>query len=255
ELLGIAHLLEQRPPKLSGGERQRVAIGRALLANPRLLLMDEPLASLDAARKNEILPYIERLRDQFKLPIVYVSHAFEEVIRLADRLVVMTHGEVAASGSLTAVTSNLTVGAVMGPEQAGTVVAASVAHHDDADELTHLQCVGGEFIVPRLALAPQTPVRVHIHALDVAIAVQRPHGLSSQKVLPAQITHLGEPNGAHVELRLDAGGMPIIAYVTHRAARELSLAPGRKVFALIKSVAISGKGGAVHAAAAMLSRL
>lgn len=255
DLLGIGHLLEQRPPKLSGGERQRVAIGRALLANPRLLLMDEPLASLDAARKNEILPYIERLRDQFHLPIVYVSHAFEEVVRLADRLVVMTDGQVAAAGSLTAVTSNLDVGAVMGAEQAGTVVAATVARHDDADGLTHLHCAGGEFVVPQLALAVQATVRVHIHALDVAIAVQRPHGLSIQNVLPARITQVGEETDAHVELRLDAGGMPIIAYVTHRAARELSLAPDRKVFALIKSVAISGKGGAVHTAATRLTSL
>lgn len=255
ELLGIGHLLEQRPPMLSGGERQRVAIGRALLASPRLLLMDEPLASLDEARKNEILPYIERLRDQFQLPIVYVSHAFEEVMRLADRLVVMADGQVAAAGTLTEVTGSLDAGSVMGPDQAGTVVTARVTGHDDADGLTRLRCDGGELVVSRLGLAEGAAVRVHIHALDVSIAVQCPRGLSIQNVLAARIAEIGRETGPYVELRLDAAGMPIIAHVTHRAARELELAPDRPVFALIKSVAISGRDNPASTTATALTDL
>lgn len=241
ELLGIGALLEKRPPMLSGGERQRVAIGRALLASPRLLLMDEPLASLDGPRKDEILPYIERLRDQFQLPIIYVSHVFEEVMRLADHLVIMADGRVAAAGTLTQVTASLEAGSVMGLDQAGTVVTASIESHDDTDGLTRLRCAGCELIVPRLALAAGRAVRVHIHARDVTIAVQRPHGLSIQNVLPVRIAQIGVQSGPWVELQLDAGGLPIIAYVTNKAARELELDLGRSVFALIKSVAISGK--------------
>lgn len=241
ELLGIGHLLDQRPPMLSGGERQRVAIGRALLTSPHLLLMDEPLASLDAARKNEILPYIERLRDEFQLPIVYVSHAFEEVMRLADRLVVMNDGCVAAAGALTEVTGSLETAAVMGHSQSGTVMTAHVVDHDAVNGLTRLRCAGGELIVPRVDLLPDATVRVHIHALDVTIAVQRPQGLSIQNVLPARITEMNQSSGPYAALRLEANGVPILANVTHKAASELALAPGQDVYALIKSVAISGK--------------
>lgn len=255
DLLGISHLLEQRPPTLSGGERQRVAIGRALLTSPRLLLMDEPLASLDAARKNEILPYIERLRDQFRIPIIYVSHSFEEVMRLADRMVVMAEGQVAAEGTLSEVTGNLEVGSVVGLTHAGTVITAWVTGHNDPDGLTHLQCAAGELVIPRLARAEGEAVRIHVHALDVSVAVKRPQGLSIQNVLPARIVEIGCATGAYVRLRLDAAGLPIIAYVTHKAARELGLAVGCSVFALIKSMAISGKGSVINTTATALTRL
>lgn len=248
DLLGIEHLLDKRPPMLSGGERQRVSIGRALLTSPQLLLMDEPLASLDEARKSEILPYIERLRDQFQLPIIYVSHAFEEITRLADRLVVMANGKVAAAGPLTAVTGSLAAGSAMGRDQAGTVITASVERHDNTDGLSVLRCAGGRLSVPNLALAAGTPVRAHIHALDVSIALERPTGLSIQNILPARITRISQLAAAYTAVQLDAGSVPLLAYVTHKAARELALEPGQQVFALIKSVAIGGREKVVNAA-------
>lgn len=238
ELLGIEHLLVQRPATLSGGERQRVAIGRALLTSPELLLMDEPLSSLDAPRKQEILPYIERLRDEFRLPIVYVSHAFDEVVRLADQVVLLAHGRVAASGSLTEVTGSLAAGTGLAAEQVGTVVMAAIARHDEVSGLTHLICAAGELVVPRLVQPTGTPVRVHIRALDVSIAVEEPRGLSIQNVLPARIAEIHKADGAYTKLRLDAAGVSLIAHVTHKAERDLELVPGRSVFALIKGVAV-----------------
>ncbi|MDN5862989.1 MAG: molybdenum ABC transporter ATP-binding protein [Salinisphaera sp.] len=238
DLLGIGHLLERRPPMLSGGERQRVAIGRALLASPRLLLMDEPLASLDAARKNEILPYIERLRDELKLPIVYVSHLFEEVTRLADMLVIMADGKLAAAGPLTEVTARLDLRVLTGRAQAGTVITAKVADRDPGFGLTRLTCAGGELVVPRVGLPPGAAVRVHIHASDVTVAVEPPRGLSVQNVLVARVVEVGEQPAPYTELRLDAEGLPIIAHVTAKAAHDLDLRVGCEVYALIKSVAI-----------------
>ncbi|MDN5863670.1 MAG: molybdenum ABC transporter ATP-binding protein [Gammaproteobacteria bacterium] len=242
DLLGIGHLLDRRPPMLSGGERQRVAIGRALLASPSLLLMDEPLASLDAARKNEILPYIERLRDELKVPIVYVSHQFEEVSRLADMLVVMENGRLAAAGPLGEIMGRLDLASIAGREEAGTVIEARVIGHDREFQLTHLQCAAGELVVPRVAKPEQATVRVHIHALDVAIALEPPRGLSIRNVLPARIEEIGRETIPYAELRLNAAGVPLIAYVTGKAAHELDLRVGREVYALIKSVAIDRHG-------------
>lgn len=238
EMLGIGHLLERRPALLSGGERQRVAIGRALMASPELLLMDEPLASLDGARKQEILPFIERLRDQLDIPIVYVSHQFDEIKRLADTLVVMDRGELLAAGPVGQVTARLDLASVTGREQAGAVIEARIVRHDSTSHMTRLRCAAGELVVPRVNQAEGSRVRLHIHALDVVIALQPPHGLSIRNVLPATIEEIGEGGDAHVPLRLDATGVPLIAWVTAPAARELDLAPGGKVYALIKSVAI-----------------
>ncbi|MDN5870495.1 MAG: molybdenum ABC transporter ATP-binding protein [Nitrococcus sp.] len=238
DLLGISHLLERRPPMLSGGERQRVAIGRALLASPRLLLMDEPLASLDTARKNEILPYIERLRDELGLPIFYVSHQFGEVRRLADMLVFMADGRVVVAGPLSEVTGRLDLASLTGREEAGTVIEARIVGHDSEYHLTRLQCAAGELVAPRVDQPEGAAVRVHIHALDVVLAVEPPKGLSIQNVLRARITETGSSTDPFVEFLLDAAGVPLIAYVTKKAAHELGLRLGREVYALIKSVAI-----------------
>lgn len=241
DLLGIGHLLERRPPVLSGGERQRVAIGRALLASPRLLLMDEPLASLDAARKAEILPYIERLRDELGLPIFYVSHQFDEVKRLADMLVFMADGGIVAAGPLAEVMGRLDLTSLTGPEQAGTVIEARVAGHDTDFHLTHLECAAGELVAPGMDHPNGTAVRVHIHALDVVIAVEPPSGLSIQNVLRARIVEINPSSDSFAQFRLDATGMPLIAYVTKKAMHELGLRLGHEVYALIKSVAIDRK--------------
>ena len=182
-LLGLAPLLERRPGDLSGGEKQRVAIGRALLAAPRLLLMDEPLASLDAPRKAEILPFIERLRDELRLPIIYVSHAMEEIVRLADTLVLLSAGKVAAVGTVEELTSRLDLRPLTGRHEAGAVIRATVAGHDVTYGLSELAFPGGRLRVSRLALPLGTPVRVRIRARDVALATARPTGISIRNIV------------------------------------------------------------------------
>jgi molybdate transport system ATP-binding protein len=238
DLLGLAPLLARRPGALSGGEKQRVALGRALLANPRLLLMDEPLASLDQARKQEVLPFVERLRDELDLPIVYVSHAMEEIVRLADTLVLVSDGRVVESGPVEALTSRLDLRPLTGRYEAGTVIAATVAAHDAADELSELAFAGGRLWVPRLDRPVGTPLRLRIRARDVALSLERPRAISIQNVLPATVVDLGEEQGAQIDVRLDLGGAALWARVTARARRELELEPGKAVFALVKSAAL-----------------
>ena len=237
-LLGLKDLLQRRPGALSGGEKQRVALGRALLANPRLLLMDEPLASLDQARKQEILPFVERLRDELRLPIVYVSHAMEEIVRLADTLVLVSDGRVVASGPLEELTSRLDLRPLTGRYEAGAVVAATLARHDLADDLSELSFAGGLLVVPRLDVPEGTALRLRIRARDVALSLARPEGLSIQNIFPARVLDLGEEGGAQLDVRLDVGGAPLWARITARARRQLDLAPGREVYALVKSAAI-----------------
>src|SRR5680860_388167 len=238
DLLDLAPLLARRPGLLSGGEKQRVAIGRALLASPKLLLMDEPLASLDAARKSDILRYIERLNENMRVPIVYVSHSMDEVTRLAHCLVVMSDGKVAAAGSLPDVTSRLDLQPLTGRYAAGAVIEARVLSHDAKFGLTRLGFAGGELLTPRVAVPPGAAVRVHVRARDVAISLHRPKDLSIQNVLPARVAEISPESGPFAELRLDAGGAPLLARITRRAAHELRLTPGREVFALVKSVAL-----------------
>jgi len=237
-LLGLANLLGRRPASLSGGERQRVAIGRALLASPRLLLLDEPLASLDGARKAEILAYIEILRDELRLPMVYVSHAVEEVTRLADHVVAIADGRVAAQGDATEVLSRPEVGAWAGRYEAGAVLEARVRRLDERWDLTTLEFPGGELVVPNLDALPGEPVRVRVRARDVAIALEPPRGVSIRNAFPARVKALERQFGAMVDVRLDVGGIPLVARITRRSADELGLAPGQPVVALVKAVSI-----------------
>ena len=238
-MLGIGALLARRPGALSGGEKQRVAIGRALLASPRLLLMDEPLASLDAARKDEILPYVERLRDELNVPIVYVSHSIAEVTRLANTMVLMSDGQVDAVGPVTELLGRLDLYPKTGRFEAGAVIEATVADHDATYGLTRLTCPAGDIWVPRVALPAGGTVRVRIRARDVTLASQKPHGLSALNVLPARVAELGAADGPVIDLRLAIdGGGHLLARLTRRSIAELQLAPGRAVYAVIKSVAI-----------------
>lgn len=236
-LLGLEALLRRRPATLSGGERQRVAIGRALLAAPRLLLMDEPLGSLDAARRGEILPYIERLRDRFGLPIVYVSHATEEVVRLADTLVLMSDGRVAAAGPVEEIMSRLDLRPLTGRYEAGAVVEATVTSHDARYGLTVLDFGAGRLMVPAVAEPPGTAIRVRIRARDVSIALDRPQRISVLNVLKGRVVEIGAADGPLVDLRLDIG-TPLWARITARSLDRLGLAVGQEVYALIKTVAL-----------------
>ncbi len=238
ELLGIESLLSRRPGALSGGERQRVAIGRALLSNPLALLMDEPLTSLDAPRKAEIMPYIERLRDKFGMTVVYVSHLTDEVLRLADQIVMLRDGEVVGFGPTTAMLGRIDLYPVIGRREGGAVIDTVIAAHDDDDALTTLAFADGLLLVPRVDVPIGASLRVHIAARDVAIAVQRPERISIRNVLHGTIAEQVDNIGAFTELKINLGSVAIVARVTRAAVRELALGPGREVYALVKSIAI-----------------
>jgi len=237
DLLGIGHLLDRRPGALSGGEKQRVAIGRALLASPRLLLLDEPLAALDDSRKEEILPFIERLRDEAEVPIVYVSHSLAEVSRLATTVVVIRDGRIAAVGPPTEVLARTDLITSNGAADAGALIEASVSGQDPTFGLTALQSAAGPLQVPHLDLPIGTPMRVRVRARDVMIATVRPDGLSALNVLPGTITAIDAADSDLVELSLDCSGVRLTARLTRKSVETLRLAPGRAVFAVIKSVA------------------
>jgi molybdate transport system ATP-binding protein len=245
DLLGIGDLLDRRPAGLSGGEKQRVAIGRALLASPRLLLMDEPLASLDEARKAEILPYIERLRDETKIPIVYVSHSVAEVARLASEVVVLAAGKVAASGPTTDIMQRLDLLSDEERGEGGAVIDATVAHHDDAFAMTVLASGAGEIRVQRLVLAVGAPVRLRIRARDVMIATERPRGLSALNIFPGRIATVDPGQGGSAEVHIDCNGTPILSRVTRQSVEALDLKPGRNVFAVVKTVSFDRANTAI----------
>lgn len=239
EMLGIGPLLDRRPGLLSGGEKQRVAIGRALLSSPRILLMDEPLAALDEARKAEILPYIERLRDEAQVPIVYVSHAVSEVARLAATVVLLAEGRVVATGEAVEMLGRLDLMPAAGGREGGAVLDTHVAGHDDGYELTVLACAAGEIVVPRLDRPASAAARVRIQARDVMLALVEPVGISAQNVLRAEVAEIGRPTGGSVDIRLDCHGQVLLASVTRRAVDQLGLVPGLPVFAIIKTVALA----------------
>jgi len=238
ELLGIGPLLDRRPGRLSGGEKQRVAIGRALLAQPRLLLMDEPLASLDARRKDEILPYLERLRDQASVPIVYVSHSVVEVTRLATTVVLISDGRVRAVGPVQDVMGRADLYPLVGRFEAGAVLTARVARHDSRWRLTELAGSFGTLVVPRLDVPVGTALRLRIRARDVILAVSPPPGISALNVLLGRVEELVPIEEGALEVQLRAGDERLLARVTRRSGETLGLAPGREIYAVIKTVAI-----------------
>ena len=237
DLLALAPLLKRRPNSLSGGERQRVAIGRALLASPRILLMDEPLANLDAPRRSEILPFIEDIRREFSPSIVYVSHNMDEIIRLADQLVVMAEGTVVANGPVAEITSRLDLRPLTGRWDAGSVIDTVVAEQDDSDFLTRLSFKGGNLWLPRLDLAVGTSLRIQVRARDVSIALIPPAAISILNVFAGEVIEVGEDDGPQVDVLLDIGA-PLWARITKRSQRELNIAPGRMVHAMIKAMAV-----------------
>ncbi|KPV39671.1 molybdenum ABC transporter ATP-binding protein [Thiohalorhabdus denitrificans] len=238
DLLGLEPLLERRPAGLSGGERQRVAIGRALLAGPNLLLLDEPLSALDRAAKAEILPYLERLRDRLALPVLLVSHAVDEVARLADHLVLLEAGHVQGTGPLAEMATRLDLPLAHG-EPAEAVVEARVAGHEPGYGLTSLSFPGGRLSVPALDRPPDAPVRVRIRARDVSLTRQPPRETSILNVLTARVADMREEGAEGVMVRLEAGGAPLLARITRKSRDALGLEPGMEVFAQIKGIALA----------------
>ena len=237
DLLGIGALLSRRPAALSGGERQRVALGRAILSNPRLLLMDEPLAALDQARKAEILPYLERLRDETGLPILYVSHSPAEVARLATTIVLIEAGRVVAAGPAAAILSDPATAPVLGLREAGAILTGRVAAHD-SDGLSRLDLPAGPVWLAHVEAAPGTVLRLRILAQDVMIALDRPQGISALNVLPATIRDLTRAETG-VLVRLDVGAETLLARITQRSAEGLDLRPGLAVHAVLKAVSVA----------------
>ena len=239
ELLGIGHLLERAPGQLSGGERQRVAIARALLAAPRILLMDEPLAALDLQRKKEILPYLERLHRELAIPVIYVSHAPDEVARLADHLVLLDAGRVVASGPLNQVLGRIDLPAAFA-DDAGVVIEAKVAAHE-ADDLTRLEFPGGAIFVSRRSEPLASALRCRIHARDVSLALVPQTQSSILNCVAATVVALAPTDTpGHVLVRLEAGDTPLLARITRRSAERLQIRPGLALWAQIKAVALLG---------------
>lgn len=239
DLLGVGPLLPRRPGALSGGERQRVALGRALLSDPRLLVMDEPLAALDAQRKAEIIPYLERLRDEGGKPILYVSHSASEVARLATTVVMIDAGKVVACGPAAEVLADPALARAMPIREAGAVLTATVAAHDEDDGLTELRVSAGSLYLPRVAAAIGAKLRVRVEAHDVLLFRKAPVGASALNVLPVTVTSVRQGDGPGAIIGLTAGGDPLIARITRRSVRNLALTPGMTCFAVLKSTSVA----------------
>lgn len=238
QLLGLEHLQTRRPETLSGGERQRVAIARALLTSPKLLLMDEPLAALDHQRKAEILPYLENLRNELDIPLIYVSHAPDEVARLADYLVLLENGAVIAQGPLTTTLARLDLAGRFS-EEAGVVVETHVAAHEDADFLSRLDFAGGSLYVNRRQVPLHQPLRCRINARDISLTLEKQTDTSILNTLPAIVTGIVDTeHPARILVSLNAGGVTLIARITRRSCRQLALEIGKPVWAQIKAVAL-----------------
>ncbi|MGE5337442.1 MAG: molybdenum ABC transporter ATP-binding protein [Gemmatimonadota bacterium] len=239
-LLGLDALLARPPHTLSGGEKQRVALGRALLAQPRLLLMDEPLAALDVSRKSEVMPYIERLRDELGIPILYVSHSIDEVLRLATALVLLDGGRVLAAGPIDSALQSAAVRAHLGAAELGSLVFARVRGHDEAWSLSTLEGDGFELRVPRVALPVGATLRARIPARDVALALACPADVSILNRIEGRIAALApQADGPYADVTVHIGAATeIVARVTRESVGRLALAPGMTVWCLVKSVAL-----------------
>ena len=237
ELLGVERLLERRTHGLSGGERQRIAIARALVTSPRLLLMDEPLAALDRVSKREILPYLERLHDELAMPVFYVSHAPDEVARLADHLVLLDAGRIRAAGPIGELLTRLDLAREQGAE-AEAVIEAKVAGHDGTYHLSYLDFTGGRFLVVRNRLPIGHRARLRVLARDVSLTLKAQTGTSILNIFPATVDDLVEDGPAQVLVRLRLANTPLLARITRKSASTLELVPGKQVYAQVKAVAL-----------------
>ena len=243
DALDLAPLLMRTVQSLSGGEKQRVAIGRALLTKPSLILMDEPLSALDMKRRSSILPLIRRLPELFGLPVIYVTHAINEVAQIADHIVLMQDGSIQATGAIDTIFENAALDHLTGRFDAGVVVEASVVAHDLAFQMTGLRCQGHELTLPLVPVEIGEVIRLRIRARDVALATEVPRGLSIRNVLPVEIVSISaEPETAFAEVVLAFGAKKLRARITRASIAELNLIPGRAVYALVKSIAFDKRG-------------
>ena len=238
ELLGIGHLMDRMPATLSGGERQRVAIARALATSPEVLLMDEPLAALDAQRKAEVLPYLDQLQRHLHIPVIYVSHSLDEVARLAQHMVLLDAGQVLAQGAVTELLSRLDMPLAHG-DIASSVVHATVQSHDAADHLSTLAFDGGQLqLVMARPRDVGSQVQLRVQARDVSLSLGRTEGSSILNILPAQVLDLREDGPGQVMVSLQAGNTRLLARITQHSARALQLQAGKQLFAQIKGMAL-----------------
>ena len=237
-VLDLAPLMPRRPAQLSGGERQRVAMGRALLSRPRLLMLDEPLSALDAPRKAEILPYLERLAGEGRVPMLYVSHAVSEVARLADRILLLQAGQVTLRGPLADVLSNPAAVPLLGVADAGAVLTGRVLSHDATDGLTLLGLDQGQLTLPGPLGPVGSLVRVRIPAQDVILSLTAPAGLSALNILAVTVTGIAQGQGPGVAVGLACGSDRLLARVTRRSVTAMGLTEGMQIFAILKATAV-----------------
>ena len=237
-LLDLGPLMHRRTHQLSGGERQRVAIGRALLSQPALLLLDEPLASLDAARREEVLPYLESLRDQLAIPMVYVSHDFDEVLRLATHVVLMESGKTIAQGGVGEMSLNAGLRSIVGADALGATVDGTVLGTDPSSGMIRVQVGHGELKLQTAPHAVGTKLRVHLLARDLIVATEAPRNLSVRNILTGTVTTVSSDDAGSDLVAIDVGRTLIMARITKAATRELALEPGRTVWALVKAVSL-----------------
>jgi len=237
KLLGIGNLLKRRPDTLSGGEKQRIAIARALALNPEVLLMDEPLSNLDMRRKQEIIPYLENLNQKLNIPIIYVSHATDEVARLADNVALMETGKIVASLSVQEAFSSLNL-PLAHSDNAGSIINAKVFGHDTKFNLTYLEFAGGMITITRKNLAQNTKVRLLLAARDISLTLDKQENTSILNIFPALVDKIAEAGPSQVIVRLVTNNVPIISRITKKSAAGLNLTKGKKVFAQVKSVAV-----------------
>jgi len=237
DLLDIRHLLERRADQLSGGERQRVAIARALATSPRILLMDEPLSALDMMRKQEIMPYLESLHDELKIPVLYVSHASGEVARLADHMVLLDQGRVMATGSIDDMLTRLDLPLAHG-DKAAALIHATVAGHDNDYDLTYLDFAGGRFSVSHKDLPINHPVRLRVIARDVSLTLEYQTHTSILNIFPAIVEAMTPEGKSQIVVKLSLNGVPMLSRITRKSAALLQLSPGKQVYAQVKTVAL-----------------
>jgi molybdate transport system ATP-binding protein len=240
-LLDLGSLMDRRTHQLSGGERQRVAIGRALLSQPRLLLLDEPLAALDSARREEVLPYLETLRDQLSIPMVYVTHNFDEVLRLATHIVLMDAGSVIAQGGVGQISLNSHLRSIIGPDEVGAIVDGVVLGVDPASNLTRVRVGHGEINVQTKGLTAGSALRVQLLARDIIVSTHMPEHLSVRNSLMGTVTHIHSDDADSDLITIDIGATHIMARITKAATRALALRPGVRAWALVKSVSLRGR--------------